>query len=578
MAVHPVPSARRPRPVRALGLIGDRRTAAAVDREGAIVWYCPERFDRPSLFAALLDPDAGAWVLHLPGARPAGRRYIGESAVLETTLRAEAGEWRITDWMPLHRPAGICRTLSPAPAEASVEIRPRPDYARRDASYERVGEALVVDSRHYIYASVPPEIGGGAVHFHIPAGRPAWFVLAREPLAQVNGAMLERWRRETERGWEALHGHTRYAGPYEREVKDSLRALRLLTFQDNGGAIAAATLGLPEVIGGERNYDYRYVWLRDTAMIVSALIRAGSDGVEERRFLDFLCSTARHRESDVPLPPFLTLSGKLVPRPQALPWRGYRDSRPVVVGNGARDQLQLGGLSNVLLAAKLVYNRFDTRDHWPVVRAIADFVAAHWQEPDHGMWEEPVRRHYTSSKVLAARSLEFIAAHADDPAQAQRWREAAGAIRGFVDRHCRTRDGAYASVAGGEGVDVSAALFPVWDYCPPDTPAMLATMACLEREHAEGLLYRRRLECFDARREGAFLAGTLWVAQYWVTRGDLERAERILAAALGYANDLGLFAEEAAPSTGEMLGNFPQAFVHAALVGLVVDLKAARAR
>lgn len=567
-------------PIRDLGLIGNRRTVAAVDRQGAIVWYCPGRFDRPSLFAGLLDPNAGEWRVRMHGATPRARRYVGESAVLETTLQTEAGgQWVLTDWMPLPGPAAICRALSPVPRDAIVEVFPRPCYAERGARLERQGGAVVIDGRHHLYASTAPEIAGDAVRYRVPIGRSAWFVLADEALPGIEASTVDGWREETLRRWDRLHWHTRYSGAYERQVRDSLRALRLLTFEDNGGIVASATLGLPEVPGGERNYDYRYVWLRDAAMIVSALARAGSDGVEERRFLEFLCAARSRRADPVPFPPFTSLDGEATPPTRVLPWRGYRESRPVLAGNDARDQLQLDGLSNLLLAAKVIYNRYRTREHWDVVREVADFLAARWRDPDHGIWEEPVQRHYTSSKVITARALGFIADHADSPSQARYWRATADEIRAFVARHCIAPDGAYAAVAGGETVDVSAVLFPIWDYCPPDTPEMLATLGRLERDHSrDGLLYWRHLECFDARREGAFLAGTLWVAQYWVMRRDLARAERILQAALRYANDLGLFAEEAAPQGETMLGNFPQAFVHAALIGMVIDLNAARER
>ena len=564
--------------IRALGLIGNRRTAAAIDSRGTVVWYCPGRFDRPSLFAALLDPDGGSWTVHLPGAAALRRRYLGESAVLQTVLQdQQGGELELTDWMPLGAPSAICRRLSPAPAPVTVEVGARPSYGQREPRVQCHGDAVAIDGRHFLYASERPEIDAGSVRYRLAPGRSAWFVLADEPLARAGKADLDRWQQETLRRWDELHWHTRYAGPYEREVKDSLRALRLLTYEDSGGVVAAATLGLPEVPSGERNYDYRYVWLRDAGMIVSALTRAGSDGVEERRFLEFQCQARAHYRGAVPFPPFVSVRGETVPPLETLPWQGYRGSRPVLRGNGARDQLQLDGLSNLLLAAKLVYNRYRTREHWPVVREVADFLAGHWREPDHGIWEEPLRAQYTTGKVITACALGFVAEHADTPEQAARWRRTTDEIRAFVQGHCLTGDGAYAAVAGGEAVDVSAALYPVWNYCRPDSPEMLATMARLERDCSrDGLLYWRHLACFDARQEGAFLAGTLWVAQYWVMRRDLERAERILRAALRYANDLGLFAEEGGPAGEDMLGNFPQAFVHAALIGLVIDLKAAR--
>jgi GH15 family glucan-1,4-alpha-glucosidase len=565
--------------IRDLGLVGNRRTLAGIDRLGNVVWYCPGRFDRASLFASLLDPAAGSWRIHAPDAQPLRRRYIGESAVLETEMTFAGDNWRLTDWMPLGaESAMLCRQFGPAPDTVLVEIRPRPDYGQRAPHLTIDRGGVVIDGTHHLYSSEPAGIDGDAIHVTVPTGAAGWFVLSDGPLQNVSEQMLAASREATLRCWDALHWQTRYGGPYERQVKDSLRALRLLTFEDNGGIIAAGTLGLPEVIGGSRNYDYRYVWLRDAAMIVSALVRAGSEGTDERRFLGFLCAARREREDGMPLPPFVTLDGEPPPPPCELPWEGYRGSRPVLTGNGAGQQLQLDGLGNVLLAAKLIYNRYQTREHWETVERIADFLAAHWREPDHGIWEEPIKRQFTSSKIIASRSLRFIANHASTLEQAKHWCKTADAIDGYVHSHCLTRAGAYAVFEGSEAVDVTAALFPEWAYCAPDSPEMLATMARLERDYSrDGLLYWRHLECLNGQHEGVFLAGTLWVAQYWVMRNELKKAERILEAVLAYANDLGLLPEEAEadPDGGEMLGNLPQAFVHAALVGLAVDLKAA---
>jgi len=436
---------------------------------------------------------------------------------------------------------------------------------------------VVIDGAHWLYASHPLHVEGETVRWTLPEGEAGWALLLDEPHEgadqEVTREVVESWLEGTLAAWRRLAAHATYRGPYERDVAASLRALRLLSFEANGGIVAAPTTSLPEVLGGERNYDYRYVWLRDAGMIVSALTRAGSDGTEERRFLEFICATGRSPDG-LPLAPFVTLSGNLVEGEETLDLAGYRGSRPVRVGNRAKAQLQLDAYGNVLLAAKLIYHRFGTREHWPVVERLADFLAETWREPDHGLWEERDKKQYTSSKVIVACGLDSVAEFATD-AQQRRWRAAVAEIRRFVAERCLTSEGAYAAVAGGEAVDVSAALFPVWAYTDPDTPEMRATMRALERDYAQGHLYRRHLECADSSKEGAFLAGTFWVAQYWVMRGELERARAILEAGLACANDLGLFAEEADPQTRGMLGNFPQTFVHAAFIGAVVDLKAA---
>ena len=564
-----------------LAIIGDRRTAAVLDRHGNILWYCPGRFDHPSLFAALLDPAAGAWTIHFPDAVPGERGYLGDSGVLQTRLGAAAGALIITDWMPLGHnvPQGaICRRFSSAPQDIRIELKPRPDYGRRKAGPVHTGGAIILDDgAHYFHASHPATIDGETISFTVPRGEPGWAVLSDRALTRPGPADLDRWLDATIEHWHSLSELGSYSGPYEREVAASLRAIRLLCHEKTGGIIAAATTSLPEVVGGSANWDYRYVWLRDAGMIVSALTRLGDNLSEGTAYLDFICRS-RGSSADYPVPIMTTLDGDAAPGEELLDLQGYLGSRPIRVGNNAGSQMQLDAFGNVLLAAKLIYQRSDQRPHWDAVEAIAEFLVEHWQEPDHGIWEEKPRLQYTASKVIAACALASAAEFSTDKRQAERWRAAARDIRVFVSHNCLTAEGAYAAVAGGEDVDVSAALFPVWAFTEADTPKMLATIAALEKNWSwQGLLYWRRLECVDSHKEGAFLAGTFWVAQYWVMRGDLQRARRIIDAALACANDLGLFAEEADPHTGRMLGNIPQAFVHAAFIGAVIDLKAASA-
>ena len=575
---------RRPKQefeVRDLAIIGDQRTAAVVARDGTVLWYCPGRFDHPSIFAGLLDPNGGAWEIHLPGSSPLRRRYVEESGVLETCLGVGHREWAVTDWMPAGptAPCGlVCRLFSAAPHGARVSLGARPDYGRVAPDLAlHDGSVRIGGSGHHLYASHPLVINRDAVVFYVPEGETAWAVLSDAPLEPTpERPDLERWLAATLAHWRELAARICYEGPYRREVIASLRAIRLLSHDASGGIIAAATTSLPEVPGGSKNWDYRYVWLRDAGMIVSALTRLGGDMTEASRYLDFMCSS-RGSSSKYPMAVFTTLDGTAAPAQDILDLAGFDRSRPVRIGNDAGDQLQLDGFANVLLAAKLLYQRIDHRPHWDAVEEIAEFLVVNWREPDHGIWEEEGKYQYTANKVIVACALASAAEFSRDPSQARRWRSAVGEIRDFVSRHCLNSEGAYAAVAGGEAVDVSAALFPAWGYTDAGATEMRATIAALERDHScDGLLYWRHLESADARLEGSFLAGAFWVAQCWVLLGDLERARRILEAGLGYANDLGLFAEEAEPRggcSGTMLGNIPQSFVHAAFIGAVIDLR-----
>ncbi len=563
-------------PLQDLALIGDRRTCALLDKQGNIVWYCPQRFDNPSLFASLLDPlQGGEWQLEAKGLTFDKRAYLQDSALLQTHFTSKKGRLLLEDFMPLDaRFYGICRKLSASPVPYSMHIHPRPNYARQPTVLQSHGDQhATLEYDFHLYASHPLEVGKEAILCKVPAGEEAWFILAENALDKP-AELLEEVRTLTLKNWKAVASHITYKGPYEWEVRHSLRLLRLLTYAQNGGIIAAATTSLPEVIGGERNYDYRYVWLRDAAMIVSALTRAGSDGEEERKFLSFMCSAMRRIPA--PVVPMFTLDEQPAGKEQLLHLKGYKASQPVRYGNGANNQLQLDANSNVLIAAKVIYNRHHTREHWETVQQLADFLLEHWQEPDHGIWEETEEHHYTSSKVITSISLKYIAEFSEDKEEKRRWLEASEQIKAYVKENCLTTAGAYAVYAGSNEVDVSAVLFPLWGYTEADSDPMLKTLTVLEQEYCQNHLYRRHLVEFDSAKEGAFLAGTLWVAQYWVMRRDWDKVETILGAALRFMNDVGILPEEGDPLTGEWLGNLPQTFVQASLIGTIIDYKKAR--
>lgn len=556
-----------------LAMIGDRRTCALVDKQGNVVWYCPKRFDSPSFFASLLDAELGGmWRMDLKEMAFEKRAYLEDSALLQTCFTGEKGKLLLEDWMPLDGSFfGICRALSVSPVAYAMQITHRPNYGRQSPVIKQIEERhTTLEYDFHLYASHPLLVEQDSISCHVPADEEAWFILAEKALDKPERQLAES-RELTLKNWRGVSSHITYKGPYEEEVRKSLRLLRMLTYSQNGGIIAAATTSLPEVLGGVRNYDYRYVWLRDAAMIVSSLARAGSDGEEERKFLSFICS-AMHR-IPAPVVPMLTLDEQPAGAEQELNFKGYRNSKPVRYGNGANNQLQLDANSNVIIAAKVIYNRYDTREHWDTVQMLADFLVENWSNPDHGIWEETELHQYTSSKVVASISLKYIAEHSQDEKQKLRWQEASEQIKEYVAQNCITPDGAYAVYAGSEAVDVSAVLFPIWGFTEADTPEMLKTIEKLEKDYCRNNLYRRHLVEYDSQKEGAFLAGTFWVAQYWVMRHNKDKFEQIMQAALSFMNDAGIMPEEGDSVTGEWLGNVPQAFAHASLIGAVIDYK-----
>lgn len=558
--------------IRDLGVIGDRKTCALVTKEGEIVWYCPHRFDKAAWVSALVDPEKGGiWSFHFSGKKYIGRSYNERSAVLSTNFQ----ELTVEDFMPLsNRSTGICRIFSAPPEAIENDVFIKPSFGLGLPEYDINQEKnqVIISRTLFLSASHPISVEKGHLIFTIPKGETGWAFLSERPFEnKVSPEYISSLKKETLEGWHQIASQVKYKGVYEKEVNDSLRAIQLMTYQENGGIIAAATTSLPEVPGGSRNYDYRYVWLRDSAMITSALIRAESNGEEERKFMSFLCD-AKFRNSQKILLPFYSLD-KLVAQPEEeLPLEGYQNSRPVRTGNNAMDQLQLDANANVLLTAKMVYGKSGKKEHWETVVSIADFLAERWNEKDHGIWEEQAKEHFTSSKVIVSKALEFIADFAETEEQKTRWLGASKDIKSFVMENCLTKASAFAIYPGSEKVDVTAALFPVWLFTEADSPEIKKTVELLERNHREGELYHRTLENFNATMEGVFLAGCFWMAQYYIMTDDLTKAEKIIKETLKFSNDLGYFAEEGDMKSGEMLGNFPQTFVHASFIGTIIDL------
>lgn len=559
--------------IRDLAIIGDRRSCALITSVGAVVWFCPGRFDKPAVFTSLIDPDKGGkWSFNFSGKKFQHRNYEDRSAILTTSYEG----LEVTDFMPLDgEHHEVCRTFSKAPRDIENDVYVKPCYGLGLPEYEedRENNIIKISRSLFFTASHSLRIENNHIKFTIPKGEKGWaFLSVKEPKESISEKEISEKKVRTLKGWEKISSQISYTGIYEKEVLDSLRAIQLMTFQENGGIIAAATTSLPEVPGEHRNYDYRYVWLRDSAMITGAMVRADSNGEDEQKFLSFLCD-AKFRNSQKILLPFYSLD-KLVAQPEEeLPLEGYQNSRPVRIGNNAMDQLQLDANANILLAAKLIYQKYQRKEHWETVSSVADHLVERWKEKDHGIWEETAEEHFTSSKVIVTKALEFIAEFAETTQQKDRWLTAAGEIRKFIKENCITKEGAYATYPGSGEVDITAALFPIWLFTEPDSAEMKNTIELLERDHSDGGLYRRNLACYDASKEGVFLAGCFWMAQYYIMAGNLSKGEEIINAALSFSNDLGFFAEEGNIERTEMLGNFPQTFVHASFIGAVVDLK-----
>ncbi|WP_025144259.1 glycoside hydrolase family 15 protein [Pedobacter jeongneungensis] len=560
-----------------LGVISDRHGCALVAKDATIHWYTPKRFDAPAVISSLLDAEKGGfWQVNADNLIFLDRQYQDRSSILRTYYAMGGKGLTITDLMPLGTLSkGILRLFSPVPSTLYNTLKLRGDYGLEEQECQQLGNTkLFFPSLDlYLHCSHALSVNGELISFEIEAGADGWAYLTDTNTFDQN--QIADLLRVTLNNWAKVESLVDYHGPYENQVRYSLRALQQMVYEPTGGIIAAATTSLPEEIGGERNYDYRYVWMRDAALITSSLTQIITTGELEEKFLAFIAG-AMKKNGQQHVSCFYSIDQNTVsPTIRELDLSGYLESRPVQIGNSAAEQFQLDAEANILITCSLIYQKSGKVSHWDVVGGIADFICKHWENKDNGIWEEEQQQHYTSSKAFAARGLELIAPYQKDKAIAERWLANAAMIRNYINENCITAKGAYAVHAGSQDVDLTAALYVPFGFDKPDSLAMKSTILEIEKGYAEGELYRRHLLEFDSSREGVFLAGSCWMAHYYALAGNLPKSKSILDAVLALSNDLGFLSEEANTITGELLGNFPQTFVHSSLICAVNGYKLA---
>ncbi|WP_313896037.1 glycoside hydrolase family 15 protein [Streptomyces sp. YIM 98790] len=586
------------------GLLSDRHSAALVGRDGGVDWLCFPRFDSPSVFGALLDPGAGRWSLRPAGPAQSTREYLPGTMVLRTAFTTPAGTLEVTDALALGPGEGPHRLGAGAPhllirsaacsageVELAVEYCPRPEYGLvvpvlrpEDGGLRaRGGPAALALS-----CPVPLTVtDNGTAHGTITlrAGQSLHFALQWAPLAAPRPRLLGQEKiahrlAETITGWRAWSdGHRGYDGPWAELVRHSGRVLQALSYQPSGALLAAATTSLPEEVGGERNWDYRYTWVRDAALAMDALwVAACPDEAEE--FFTFMADAAATASPGAQLQIMYGIGGEHDLTERELPHlRGWRGSRPVRVGNGAWRQHQLDVYGELLATAARFADRLPAAD--PALRAflirLADTAAASWHQPDHGIWEIcGESRHYLHSKLMCwvalDRALHLAGRLGADDHHRRIWRQARDRIRTAIEtKGFHEQTGAFTQSFGSARLDASALVLPISGFLPASDPRVLATLeqiaARLTDRHG---LVRRYLTGPGADglpgEEGSFLLCTFWLAQAQALAGRTAAARTTFEAAAACANDLGLLSEQAHPATGEALGNFPQAFSHIGLV------------
>ncbi len=574
------------------GLIGDGFSAGLVRVDGAIDWLCLPRFDSPSVFASLLDEDRGGITSVTPVSYPFKtlQRYDPGTNVLETLFEVEGqGTLRLTDYMPwaddprlaMHE---VHRRVQCVEGEVEVEVvfDPRFNYGASEVTFEIHGRsALARGSSGERLAAVLGGVGtwekraegGVRAVFPLRAGKRGWLVLSwnASEAESIRAYRPFEMLRTTRNRWRDWSRSLQYDGPWRHHVIRSGLLLKLLMYAPTGAMVAAPTTSIPEWLGGIRNWDYRYTWTRDTAMAVRAANLLGCSR-EARDFFHFVRDTL---ETDRKLQVMYSVGGERVPNERTLDqFAGYRDSRPVRVGNGARDQLQLD-TAGALLDAAFVYERGGgsiTVRGWRRLREVVRNVVQTWDQPDHGIWEPRAgKRHNVHSKLMSWLALERGAELAPlfgDLELQREWREVANQVRSQVcTRGLDPTGSRFVAAYDHDHTDASLLLLPIHGFVSPLDPRVLRTVEGIRDELGDGpFLHRYRTDDGVGGPEGAFVLCGFWLAEVLAMAGQLEEAQRVFVAHAEASNHLGLLAEEIDPRSRSLLGNFPQAFSHLGLI------------
>ena len=585
-------------PIGDYAALGDGRTVALVATDGSVDFMSLPSLHAPTTFAAILDPERGGrFTLAPAGEFEAARRYLGRTNVLETTYRTGDGVVSVTEALTL-QDGGLLPWVELARRIEGIEgrvplewrLEPRFDWGREDPRIVRRGDLLLAEGAQLRLAvhswnagEVQPEENALAGSFQIAGGERALLALVaahEQPLHVPSRDHVEARLDATCRVWERWLGMWAYDGPWEAEVARSALALKLLVYAPNGGIAAAPTTSLPEVIGGDKNYDYRYAWVRDSAFTLDALLRLGlPEQVQE----SFACLLRAVRQTAPDLRPFYDLDGEIPGRSEELSHlRGYRDSRPVRYGNAARTQLQLGSWGDLLETAGLYVSEGNVLDEetGEMLAACVDRVAILWEDEDSGMWELDEHRHYTVSKIAVWMALDRALSLAEQghvpDGHAAQWREQHVRLHAWIEERCWSDElGSYCGWAGEQSLDAGVLRAVRMDYL--ERERLGRTVDTIRERLAAGLpglLYRTSEH---VGQEGAFVACSFWAVEALARLGRIDEACETMEQILPYGNDLGLFSEQVDPGSGELLGNFPQGLSHLALVnaaGAVEDAQA----
>jgi GH15 family glucan-1,4-alpha-glucosidase len=589
-----------PKRIEDYALIGDLHTAALVSRQGSIDWCCVPRFDSGAFFAALLgEPEHGRWSL-APDTRvrKVTRRYRHDTLILESSFQTDAGTVRAIDFMPprVERPH-IVRIVEGLDGNVPMrsELVIRFDYGRIVPWVRRVGSSRVaIAGPDGLCIRAPVELHGENMttvgDFALAEGERVPFVLTWFPSHEEPPPPIEAEQAlaDTEDYWLDWASRCRHTGDYHEEIHQSLLVLKALTFAPTGGIVAAPTTSLPELIGGERNWDYRFCWLRDATLTLLAMLNAGYRE-EAEAWRQWLLRAAAGDPADLQI--MYGVAGERRLDERELDWLpGYDGSRPVRVGNAASEQLQLDVYGEVLDAAyqTRAHGADDDENAWALMLKLLEWLEDGWRKQDSGIWEvRGPARHFTHSKVMAwvafDRAVRFHDEFGRRGGAVGRWRGLRDEVRAeILARAWSAEKQAFTQSYGSDELDASVLLMPLVGFLPADDERMVSTVAAVQRElTVDGLVLRYRTADGGnvdglSGGEGVFLPCSFWLAAVLGLQGRFDEGRELFERLLDVRNDVGLLSEEYDPVSGRQLGNFPQAFTHLALVNTALVLAEGR--
>ncbi len=574
-------------------LIGDCHTAALVGRDGSIDWLCLPRFDSGACFAALLGtPQHGRWLLApRTEVRSVARHYRGDTLILETEFSTAEGTVTVIDCMPPRTAEPtLVRVVEGKQGQVpmSMELRLRFDYGSIVPWVTHEGavlRAIAGPDSVYLRGSVDlnPRDRTSVADFTVSEGQRVSFVLMWHPSHEPPPTAVEPEKvlQETESWWQKWSGRCTYRGQWRQALMRSLITLKALTYAPTGGIVAAPTTSLPEQLGGVRNWDYRFCWLRDATFTLYALISAGYID-EACAFREWLLRAVAGDPAQMNI--MYGLAGERRLTEVELSWLpGYECSQPVRVGNAAYQQFQLDVFGEVLDTMHQARRNglHPEASAWDVQRALIDFLESAWKKPDEGIWEvRGPRRHFTHSKVMAWVAIDRTIKAVESfglQGPVERWRQLRTEIHEEIcQKGYDPEQNSFVQSYGDKALDASLLMIPLVGFLPSTDPRVRGTVEAIERR----LTWDGFVQRYDTAQavdglppgEGVFLPCTFWLADCWGLMGRWDDARQLLERLLGLCNDVGLISEEYDPEKGRLLGNFPQAFTHVGLVNTILNL------